>query len=250
MSVFDWLKQRRQVDSKSVMSDKNNYPPGPPATEIRPMRHVRKLLIRGAMNVVFHRGEEPQLKVDCENQGDLHKIITRFREDTLVVEMPETNITITSNNGKGSSSVAIQGANYGVIMNGKQLVPSISILGYTVVHVTLPAIREVVSEGAGNVRLSNLMQADINIVAAGSGKITAHGNVRFVDIAVSGCGDVDASGLMADVGKLSVCGSGEIEAFIRESLTARISGAGDIVVGGNPKQRNARIEGSGDVRFR
>ena len=112
-----------------------------------------------------------------------------------------------------------------------------------------PAIREVVSEGAGNVRLANLMQADIIIVATGSGKITAHGNVRCVDIAVSS-GDVDASGVVAEVGKLSVCGSGEIAAFIRQSLTARISGAGDIVIGGNPNQRNTRIEGSGDVRFR
>ena len=248
MGVFDWFRQRRQVDPP--MFDKNNYQSGPPASETRPMHHVRKLLIRGAMNVVFHRGKEPQLKIDCENQGDLHKIITRFRDNTLVVEMPETNITITSNSGNRSSSVVIQGANYGVIMNGKQLGPSISILGNTVVHITLPTIREVASEGAGNVRLSNLMQADINIFAAGSGTITAHGNVQSVNIDVTGYGSVDASGLIADVGKLSVCGSGEIEAFIRQSLTARISGAGDIVIGGNPNQRNTRIEGSGDVRFR
>ena len=249
MGIFDWLKQRRQWEPYRPMMNKNNQSV-PPASQTRQMRQVRKLLIRGAVNVVVHRGDEPHLKVDCESPEDLQKIITRFRENTLVVETPETHLSVTSNNGKGSSSIAIHGAHNDGIVKGGKLEPIITTIGITVVNITLPVIREVISEGASNIRLNDLMQADFSLASSGSSNIVAQGNVRYLDIDVTGSGEVNASALMADFGNISLCGSGVIAAYIRQSLIARVAGDGDIVIAGNPSQRDTRKEGSGAVRFR
>jgi hypothetical protein len=58
---------------------------------------------------------------------------------------------------------------------------------------------------------------------------------------------VDASELIADRASLSVAGSGDIEAFIRSEVRARLVGSGDILVWGNPPHRDHSVAGSGKM---
>ena len=43
---------------------------------------------------------------------------------------------------------------------------------------------------------------------------------------------------------------GDIEAFIRSEVRARVAGSGDILVRGNPPHRDHSVAGSGKIKFR
>lgn len=49
---------------------------------------------------------------------------------------------------------------------------------------------------------------------------------------------------------LEIEGSGDIEAFIRSEVRARVAGSGDILVRGNPPHRDHSVAGSGKIKFR
>jgi len=49
---------------------------------------------------------------------------------------------------------------------------------------------------------------------------------------------------------LSVSGSGDIDAYVTQSVKARVAGSGDIVVRGNPPIRDHSVAGSGDIKFK
>jgi hypothetical protein len=74
--------------------------------------------------------------------------------------------------------------------------------------------------------------------------------IESLTVVVAGSGDVDCSDLTANRASLSVAGSGDIEAFVRQSVTAQVVGSGDILVRGNPAQRTKQVVGSGGVKFK
>jgi len=49
---------------------------------------------------------------------------------------------------------------------------------------------------------------------------------------------------------LAVAGSGDIDAYVSRSVRARVAGSGDIVVRGNPSDRDHSVAGSGDIKFK
>ncbi|WP_454844529.1 GIN domain-containing protein [Pseudomonas veronii] len=49
---------------------------------------------------------------------------------------------------------------------------------------------------------------------------------------------------------MSVAGSGDIDAYVSDSVKARVAGSGDIVIRGNPPIRDHTVAGSGDIKFK
>ena len=100
--------------------------------------------------------------------------------------------------------------------------------------------------GSGDINLS--VEADnLKTVISGSGDIELSGKARDFDVTISGSGDVDAFDLEADHVKANVSGSANIKVTANQSLTARVSGSGDILYKGDPDKVDSKASGSGDI---
>lgn len=100
--------------------------------------------------------------------------------------------------------------------------------------------------GSGNMTLE--VDTDEFIISmSGSGDIHLKGRARQLEVGISGSGDVMAYDLEADDVKASISGSADIEITANQSITARVSGSGDIRYRGNPTKIDSKSSGSGEV---
>lgn len=226
--------------------------------EERPMRAVRKIVVKGAVDVVFFRAPAPQLVVAGETQDAIRSVKTRFDGGNLVIEQEGASISVDggSIHVSGSGNIVAGGAIYvggrrgGVTMQFNGPVGSVVGQGRSIVGIALPEAPSIRIKGSGDVTLYDLQQSALDVGVQGSGDITAFGQVEHLDAEVAGSGDVDASELVAMTAELSVAGSGDIKANVRHSVKARVAGSGDIVVRGNPPIRTRSVAGSGGIKFK
>lgn len=217
--------------------------------EERPLQPIRKVVVKGSVDVVFRRCDKPMLIVAGETAEAVASVKTCFNGGKLVIEREGMTISMAAGrnivfHGSVSGSLVM-----GDIVNGKPTGTSIS-QGKVVVGVALPEAPAVKIKGSGDVTLLDLRQAGLVLDIEGSGDITAYGQVAHLEVEIAGSGDVDASELIADRASLSVAGSGDIEAFICSEVRARVAGSGDILVRGDPPHRDHSVAGSGKIKFR
>lgn len=227
--------------------------------EERPMRSVRKIMVKGAVDVVFFRSPSAHLVVAGENQEAIRSLKTRFEGDKLVIE--QEGVSISGAGGSihvsGSGNIVAGGTIYvggrrgGINMQFNGPVGGVVVgQGRCIVGIALPEAPSIRIKGSGDVTLYDLQQAVLDLGIQGSGDITAFGRVDLLDAEVAGSGDVDASELVATSANLSVAGSGDIDAYVSNSVKARVAGSGDIAVRGNPPIRDHSVAGSGDIKFK
>lgn len=122
------------------------------------------------------------------------------------------------------------------------------------VHVTMPAPREIVIGGSGNVHTDALAKDSeisiggsgsveapsiavdtLEVSIAGSGDVHAAGTVRDLEISLAGSGDADMPGLKAEKADISIAGSGSTTFSSDGEVRANIIGSGDVTVRGNAR---------------
>jgi len=100
--------------------------------------------------------------------------------------------------------------------------------------------------GSGNFNLavdSNSLELNLS----GSGNVRLKGTADNFTTKLSGSGDIDAADLKSKNVDVNVSGSGNSRVNCNESLTARVSGSGDIKYSGNPEKRDVKVSGSGNI---
>lgn len=100
--------------------------------------------------------------------------------------------------------------------------------------------------GSGDVTLivdATEILADLN----GSGDLVLKGNTESLITKLVGSGDIDTTELNAKNADVSVTGSGDATVYCSSNFKARVSGSGDISYKGNPKTKDTKIMGSGDI---
>ncbi len=105
----------------------------------------------------------------------------------------------------------------------------------------------ITTNGAGDIHI-DIKANDIKTDVSGAGDLTLKGTTQTLDATVSGAGDLKASSLEATKIIVKVSGAGDAKVNAIQSLTADVSGAGDIIYKGNPVDRNVNITGAGSVR--
>lgn len=137
------------------------------------------------------------------------------------------------------------------------------------ISITVPFenINQVTLSGSGDIKTRNTIKAksfiaklagsgDMNldveannfeINLSGSGDVVLKGKADHFKSTLNGSGDIDASNLKAKDASVIVSGSGDSKVFCSESLNARVSGSGDIEYAGNPKQKDTKVNGSGEI---
>lgn len=227
--------------------------------EERPMRSVSKIVVKGAVDVVFFRAPGAQLVVAGENQEAIQGIKTRFDGNKLVIEQEGVSVSGAggsihvsgSGNIVAGGTIHIGGRRGGVTMQFNGPASNVVIgQGRCIVGIALPEAPSIRIKGSGDLTLYDLQQSVLDVGIQGSGDITAFGQVEHLAAEVAGSGDVDTSELVAMSAVLSVSGSGDIEAYVTQSVKARVAGSGDIVVRGNPPIRDHSVAGSGGIKFK
>lgn len=103
--------------------------------------------------------------------------------------------------------------------------------------------------GSGDIELDIKCEA-LTTSLTGSGDIALSGTTIDADYTLTGSGDYDCYGMKAKRVDAVVSGSGDIQLYAEEKLSAHVSGSGDIYYKGDPKQQKANVAGSGSIESR
>lgn len=137
------------------------------------------------------------------------------------------------------------------------------------VQLTIPfdKISELALAGSGDIQTKNAIKSDkflaklsgsgnfnlavdsnsLELNLSGSGNVRLKGTADNFTTKLSGSGDIDAADLKSKNVDVNVSGSGNSRVNCNESLTARVSGSGDIKYSGNPEKRDVKVSGSGNI---
>ena len=117
------------------------------------------------------------------------------------------------------------------------------------VYIRMPILTSFALAGAGDVILKDVKANDLEVKIAGSGDIDASGSCKALTLRLAGSGDINAKDLKCQSVDVKIAGSGDVSTYAAQDFNATIMGAGDINVYGNPKNRNRKIFGAGDITY-
>jgi hypothetical protein len=104
-----------------------------------------------------------------------------------------------------------------------------------------------VLSGSGDINLE-IEAKDLEAKISGSGDINLKGNSDNFSAKISGSGDIIADEIEAKNAEVGISGSGDVKVFCTENLKVRVSGSGDVFYKGNPKSKDTKISGSGEIK--
>ena len=139
--------------------------------------------------------------------------------------------------------------------------------GYVVV-VHAPSLNKIKLSGSGNFSIEGLLKSDqlkvnidgsgnltgkinvglLNLESNGSSNIRLSGNVQKAILESYGSGNFQSFDLIIDDCTISKMGSGNSQISVNHSLTASISGSGNLTYKGTPSDVNAATSGSGKIK--
>jgi hypothetical protein len=118
-------------------------------------------------------------------------------------------------------------------------------------RIDAPEIRseslDIIVSGAGAVEVGSLEAQSVSVVLSGTGSCELAGKVSTQTVKLSGAGSYMASELESENASVVVSGVGDATILVRDTLDARLSGAGSIRYHGGATVRQ-RITGVGSVR--
>ena len=116
--------------------------------------------------------------------------------------------------------------------------------------ITLPGRRTFKSFdllGVGDMQLTDLSQPDVKITLSGSGNIEASGKADNLEVNIRGSGKIKVGDLAAKSADVSIAGSGSVEIAPQDALDVSIAGSGNIYLKSEPKKLQTSIAGSGRI---
>jgi hypothetical protein len=183
------------------------------------------VLVSGKEGAITIKGEENLLPyVEVEVIGSVLKIHTKKNasirtSNEIILTIPFEHISAVSLSGSGD----IKTKNTIVSSNFKAKL-----------------------SGSGDFNL-DVKTTDLETDISGSGDVVLSGSSENFTSNLSGSGGVDAANLIVKNSNVTVSGSGDTKVNCSESLTARVMGSGDIGYKGNPKTKDTKVMGSGEI---
>lgn len=115
------------------------------------------------------------------------------------------------------------------------------------IRVTLPTLRNLTEEGAGQTVLSNIDSKRLDINYKGAGRLAASGKVQDLSLEARGVGEVDVKGLIAQDANVDFEGVGDVKIYASRRLDLLVSGMGDLTYYGKPRVVNKNASGFGNI---
>jgi hypothetical protein len=194
---------------------------GKVVSETRTTSGYDAIKISGSFDVDLVAGKEGKITMKGE-ENILSAIIVEVEDNTLKIYVKK-NMNIRSSMGKK-------------------------------VEVTVPfeKISELSLSGSGDITSKDNIKNDKFMAKlSGSGNFNLGVDSNSLELNLSGSGNVhlkgNADNLKSKNVDVNVSGSGNSKVNCNESLTARVSGSGDIKYTGNPEKRDVKVSGSGNI---
>jgi hypothetical protein len=115
------------------------------------------------------------------------------------------------------------------------------------VVITVPALRAVAIEGAGEVRLNQIRGERLDVNYRGAGSMNINGQVKTFSMKAEGVGEVDAKAFIADDVDVLFRGIGNVSVYAKNRLDATVQGMGNLTYYGKPRTVNKTASGIGSV---
>jgi hypothetical protein len=225
------------------------------ASDSRPVgQGIKAVELSGPIDLVLRYGPAPSLQITGEQRllanietvqegGVLHigprGILLRHRQPLqAVLVLP----ALASLSVDGSGDTTVDG------FSGPQIELQLSGSGNVKFNGRYRLVSAAV-RGSGEFDIDAAGSDKISVDFSSSGHFTLAGTTRELQVQKSGSGELDARHLRADTARIEQSGSGDSTVHARTSVSATVSGSGDVEVHGNPNQRSVNRSGSGDVRF-
>lgn len=193
--------------------------------------------VAGWFDVELVEGREGKITLKGE-ENLLEYIETEVKNGKLVIQV-EKGINLKPSSWKSGLLITVPVESIRAV--------SLSGSGDVVGKKTLKAPHfETNISGSGDVSL-RIEAESVSTMLSGSGDITLGGSAMDLKVQVSGSGDVKAYDLQADNVDVSVSGSADVKVTANKTLTARVSGSGDVHYQGSPQKVDSKSSGSGDV---
>lgn len=192
--------------------------------------------ISGSFDVNLVAGKEG--KIVLKGEENLLSSIKVEVEDNVLKIYVEKNVNIRSSLGKKIEVTIPFEKISQLILSGSGNIQSLDTIKNDKFLAKL--------SGSGNFNLG-IDSNDLELNLSGSGNVHLKGNADNFTTKLSGSGDIDAVNLKSKNVDVNVSGSGNSRINCNESLTARVSGSGDIKYTGNPEKRDVKVSGSGNI---
>lgn len=114
--------------------------------------------------------------------------------------------------------------------------------------ISVPALRAVEVEGAGEIKLNQIRGERLDVNYRGAGSMRIGGEVKTFRMQAEGVGEVDAKALAANDVDLRFRGIGDVKVTARNRLDADLEGMGSVTYYGKPRIVNKSASGIGSVK--
>lgn len=195
------------------------------------------IAVSGWFDVDLVDGKEGQLSLEGESNL-LEYIITEVKNGKLIIKT-ENNVNLKPSDWNNGIRITVPVQSISAI----SLSGSGDIVGKTTIKTEK---LETTMSGSGDITL-DVATNSVDASMSGSGDITFSGNTTDFSATISGSGDIKAFDLEADNVEATVSGSADIKVTANKMLQARVSGSGDIRYRGNPEKLDTKTSGSGDI---
>lgn len=115
------------------------------------------------------------------------------------------------------------------------------------VVITMPALRALDVEGAGEIKLNQVRGERLDVNYRGAGRVEINGEVKTFSMKAEGVGEVDAKKLVANDVDIRFRGVGEASVYAKDKLDATVQGMGNLTYYGKPRVVNKSASGIGSV---
>lgn len=177
-----------------------------------------KVVLAGPDRIVLSEGEA--LSIDVEGDSEVTERLRFWLEDDT--------LGVSRENGSWKDS------------------------GTAIVRVTMPAPRDIVVAGSGEIEapamadtaditiagsgraeIARIEASKLDVTIAGSGTLSAAGSAEVLDLNIVGSGSADMAALKVDSADINVAGSGDAHFASDGTVEANIMGSGDVRVAGS-----------------
>lgn len=219
---------------------------------------VQRVRLEGIVELKVRQGATPALVISGERAW-LGKTVTRQRGDTLVIDSQVRELRLTSHERGVRAELTLPQLRE-VVSNS---------LGWTEISGFHGERLDLVLDGAGSMKVSGsyrVMSASLgglgsmNIQATlaegleldlhGAGVVTVAGQGRWLRANLGGLGGLDAQHFQVDSVDVDLSGLGNAAVYARQHAALRLNGLGSAAVFGRPASRNAEVNGLGKVTWK
>ena len=205
--------------------------------ETRTVSEFSSISSRGPLDIKIVPGHSNNIEVEAD-ENLLPYIETNVENGKLIIQ------TKKNNNIKSASKM--------VVYVSMDKIKSLQISGSGNIEsdgtLTGDESTEITLSGSGNIHLNSGSFKEVNFAISGSGNIVVKGgNADNVSVAVSGSGNIFVSDISAQNVDVKISGSGNARVNADKSLTAKISGSGNVFYKGSAKNIDSKVAGSGKL---